>query len=685
MRRRLSRARPRLSFASGDEHEAPRDSRGVERGSREQESTAGSSSAEVAGSAATRASAAAGAGTEELDQLGDEHVRPQRVERRRRTSMKRTNRWIRSRASGGTCGDSIAAVSAAIMSSLRRRAIWITRARSTWRSSIGGRASARTTAAASLGSTSSRIHATTSRTSARSRKAAPRTLLDLIRRERSGRGAARARSGGGHDPRIRAYPGRRQRSRASLRHARPGRGTLYRGRDRLGHGPADRRADRRLPVIRWRAGGLGGAARPRLRAARERVHGPAPARRAAATGDHRPAGVDRRQPAHDEAAAREDLPSRSAGEPGLLAGPLRSTSGFLLGAQLGAVTGVLSQRVLGQYDVSLLDASVPPRLLLLAPNLAHRRAQPRGRPRRAGAWVTIHEITHAVQFSGAPWLREHLGGMLRELLDGLQMPRAGLSSANGDGALAAGGSRRSAAKARATASCERCSIAPAAANCLRLGLGDERWQIVERMQATMSLIEGHAEHTMDAVGAEVLPSLPRLRSAMNRRRASRGLPWRVLERLLGLELKMRQYEVGRRFCDAVVADGGPQALARVWEARGALPTTAELRTGRVALPNRCPPHPSGANACSSCYKLTSLRSIPTGRLRRDRISVVTKSSERVTNRCSIAHPGIGPHESQPVPPRTARKKRRPAPNATRQDDLPPQPQSENEIRRKSRP
>ena len=59
---------------------------------------------------------------------------------------------------------------------------------------------------------------------------------------------------------------------------------------------------------------------------------------------------------------------------------------------------------------------------------------------------------------------------------------------------------------------------------LRIGLGDERWQLVERMQATMSLIEGHAEHTMDAVGAELLPSLPRLRAALTRRRESAGCP-----------------------------------------------------------------------------------------------------------------------------------------------------------------
>jgi putative hydrolase len=124
---------------------------------------------------------------------------------------------------------------------------------------------------------------------------------------------------------------------------------------------------------------------------------------------------------------------------------------------------------------------------------------------------------------------------------------------------------------------------------LRLGLGDERWRIVERMQATMSLIEGHAEHTMDAVGAELLPSLPRLRAAMTRRRESRGLPWRVLERLLGLELKLRQYEVGRRFCDAVVLSGGPETLAVAWRSAAELPTTQELAEpglwlGRVGVP-----------------------------------------------------------------------------------------------------
>ncbi len=129
--------------------------------------------------------------------------------------------------------------------------------------------------------------------------------------------------------------------------------------------------------------------------------------------------------------------------------------------------------------------------------------------------------------------------------------------------------------------CGRWSSARAAGELLRLTLGEDRWQLVERMQAAMSLIEGHAEHTMDAVGAEVLPSLPRLRAAMNRRREQRGLPWRVLERLLGLELKLRQYETGRRFCDAVVSAGGPETLALAWGGPQDLPSGEELHT-RIA-------------------------------------------------------------------------------------------------------
>jgi uncharacterized protein (DUF2342 family) len=300
----------------------------------------------------------------------------------------------------------------------------------------------------------------------------------------------------------------------------------------------------------------------------------------------------------------EDSQGPAGGLESRITGSLHSAAGHVLGGQLGAVTGLLSQRVLGQYDISLLDPAVTPRLLLLAPNLA-AAARNLGVDRdELTAWVAIHEITHAVQFSGAPWLREHLGAMLRELLAGLQVSLAGADGHDGsdqedkdlgqtdESHQATAGSRPQGAGARLPDPRELLSRARSGelrellerarrGEVLRLTLGEDRWLLVERMQATMSLIEGHAEHTMDAVGVEVLPSLPRLRSAMDRRRegyrrSASGLPWRVLERLLGLELKLRQYEVGRRFCDAVVESAGPETLAIAWSSPAELPTTAEL-------------------------------------------------------------------------------------------------------------
>lgn len=260
----------------------------------------------------------------------------------------------------------------------------------------------------------------------------------------------------------------------------------------------------------------------------------------------------------------DPLTRRVGTSSGPLAPALRSTMQLLLGAQVGAVTGMLSQRVLGQYDVSLLDAERQPRLLLLAPNIAQAARNLQLDHDEFTSWVAIHEVTHAVQFSGAPWLREHLGGMLRELLDGMQV------------GLRVGGLPRS---VDLRALVERLR----AGEIVRIGLGEERWALVERMQAAMSLIEGHAEHVMDAVGAEVLPSLERMRAAMTRRRRSRAWPWRILERLLGLEMKMRQYEIGRSFCDAVVADGGPARLALAWSSPDSLPSMAELSRPRLWL------------------------------------------------------------------------------------------------------
>ncbi|MCL0149295.1 zinc-dependent metalloprotease, partial [Klebsiella pneumoniae] len=81
----------------------------------------------------------------------------------------------------------------------------------------------------------------------------------------------------------------------------------------------------------------------------------------------------------------------------------------------------------------------------------------------------------------------------------------------------------------------------------------------------MGLVEGHAEWAMDAAGEDAVPGVKELRSKMNRRRADRAPLFKLLDRLLGFDLKMRQYEQGKAFCDAVERARGRRGIDSAWE------------------------------------------------------------------------------------------------------------------------
>jgi coenzyme F420 biosynthesis associated uncharacterized protein len=250
---------------------------------------------------------------------------------------------------------------------------------------------------------------------------------------------------------------------------------------------------------------------------------------------------------------------------GPFAGPARAVGGGLLGAEVGAVAGVLGQRVLGQYEFAILDPVAPARLLFVAPNLARAARSLDAQPDELLRWVALHEITHALQFGGVPWLRAHLAARVRELLGALEVgvdPRR----------LGAGDLRGLADAVR------RGELAT-------LVLGPEQRARFDAMQALMAVLEGYAEHVMDAVGRDLIPRLPQLRAGMDRRRRDRTGLLRVFEKLIGLDLKMRQYEIGKAFCDAVVERGGIGALNRVWAGPEHMPTGAELEDPAAWLAN----------------------------------------------------------------------------------------------------
>lgn len=256
----------------------------------------------------------------------------------------------------------------------------------------------------------------------------------------------------------------------------------------------------------------------------------------------------------------DPLTERLAAGAGPLAGPLRSVVGGAFGAQVGGLVGVLGRRVLGQYDLALLDPSVVPRLLFVEPNLREAAVELEVDPAELLAWVCFHEVTHGVQFQGVPWLRPHLAGLLEELLADLDPSidvSALLKLPSADDVKALVGAVRS-------------------GEIMRLVGGRHRAELLERVQATMALVEGHAEHVMDVVGADALGDLTSLRTALDRRREDRPTAWVLFEKLLGLEMKLRQYTLGKAFCDEVVALAGVAALHRAFASAELSPTLAEL-------------------------------------------------------------------------------------------------------------
>ena len=244
---------------------------------------------------------------------------------------------------------------------------------------------------------------------------------------------------------------------------------------------------------------------------------------------------------------------------GSLGGVVGGAAGAVLGVEAGAISGFLAGRVLGQYEFPVLDAEAPARLLFVAPNLGHAVTTLDSDAEQLLRWVALHEITHALQFGGVPWLRGHISGLVRELTESLDLDPTrlfsglpglddlrGLLEAVREGGLAA------------------------------VVLGTERRALMDQVQAFMAVLEGYAEHVMDAVGAQVIDDLPKLRAALERRRADRTGLLRLLEKLIGMDMKLRQYEQGKRFSDDVVSRAGIAGLNRVWEGPDRLPTLAEL-------------------------------------------------------------------------------------------------------------
>ena len=235
-------------------------------------------------------------------------------------------------------------------------------------------------------------------------------------------------------------------------------------------------------------------------------------------------------------------------------------AGRVMGAEMGAVLGFLSRKVLGQYELVLPtgDSEFGDSVLFVGGNILKMERDHAFRPDEFRFWVALHESTHRLQFLGVPWLRDYFIGLVGELV-ATATPEAGRMQ------------RVGAQLQQAAAAGE-----PLIDESGMFGLfaSEEQRAVIDRIQALMSLLEGHGHVVMDRIGERELVTQQRMSRVLKARRADKRTA--AFMRLIGLEMKLRQYQLGEQFIKGVETEASWETLSLAWESQEALPNLAEI-------------------------------------------------------------------------------------------------------------
>ncbi|MEV6829037.1 zinc-dependent metalloprotease [Amycolatopsis sp. NPDC051102] len=263
--------------------------------------------------------------------------------------------------------------------------------------------------------------------------------------------------------------------------------------------------------------------------------------------------VDRPGWVRSAAAGLDALTGRALPQQG---GPLGPILAGGAGVQTGLVLAFLASRVLGQYD-PFGGPDGEGRLLLVAPNVvaAERAMGVSGHDFRL--WVCLHECTHRLQFTAVRWLRDYFADEVERLVSGL-----------------AGGGTDSLSDLVGRLP-DAIKQGPKL-NLVELLQSPKERAVFDRLLALSTLLEGHADYVMDAVGPQVVPSVDTIRARFTARRKGGGVFDRLLRALLGVDAKIRQYEEGAKFTKYVVDAVGMDGFNAVWRSPNTLPSRAEI-------------------------------------------------------------------------------------------------------------
>lgn len=239
-------------------------------------------------------------------------------------------------------------------------------------------------------------------------------------------------------------------------------------------------------------------------------------------------------------------------------GALAQVRRSVLGAQLGGLLGYMGRRVLGQYDMFL-----PPDddglIYFVGANVIGVERRYGFPEREFRLWISTHEVTHRLQFGGAPWLRDHLSDQLTAYLASVEMDPGWLIQSIRRAVREIRGSR----------------VQYDGLGWVFLLMTPDQRDIVRRIQAVMSLLEGHASYVMNSVSRDHIPNAALFHRRLRERRQAAGME-KAVQRAIGFDAKVRQYEIGERFVASVVERAGNEGLNRIWKSPANLPTLEEI-------------------------------------------------------------------------------------------------------------
>jgi coenzyme F420 biosynthesis associated uncharacterized protein len=247
-----------------------------------------------------------------------------------------------------------------------------------------------------------------------------------------------------------------------------------------------------------------------------------------------------------------------------MSGPLAPVASRIAGVEVGTLLGWMSTRVLGQYDLLVIEDENPEDqdlVYYVGPNVLSLEKRFAFPPREFRLWLALHEVTHRAQFTGIPWMREHFLGLVEASVQAVDADPKAFIDALG----------------RAVESMVRGKNPLDEGGLMAVFASPEQREVLEKISGLMSLLEGHGDVTMDRAGADQIPNAERFGQVLRQRRQQLNPATKFLQKLIGLEAKMKQYEQGERFIEAVETAGGTELLDRAWEAPEFLPVLTEIR------------------------------------------------------------------------------------------------------------